>query len=200
MAAHFLYGEGSLERMETMKAMKTMIDFKHFEEKVRKDYADLTRTLIQRNKTITTMESATGGQIASLITDTEGASQIIKGAMVTYSNEAKIKMGVPKEVIEKYSVYSKKTAEEMALSCKRFYQADIGVGVTGTMGNIDPENRENSELGKVYFAIATERGVKSFDIEIKPQPSRLSYKMMVAENIYIHLIQILTDERECSIL
>ncbi len=183
-----------------MKAMKTMIDFKHFEEKVREDYANLTRTLIQRNKTITTMESATGGQIASLITDTEGASQIIKGAMVTYSNEAKIKMGVPKEVIEKYSVYSKKTAKEMALSCKKFYQADIGVGVTGTMGNIDPENREDSELGKVYFAIATERGVKSFDLEIKPQPSRLSYKMMVAENIYIHLIQILTDERECSIL
>ena len=58
MAAHFLYGEGSLERMETM------MDFKHFEEKVRKDYANLTRTLIQRNKTITTMESATGGQIA----------------------------------------------------------------------------------------------------------------------------------------
>lgn len=180
--------------------METMMDFKHFEEKVRKDYANLTRTLIQRNKTITTMESATGGQIASLITDTEGASQIIKGAMVTYSNEAKIKMGVPKEVIEKYSVYSKKTAKEMALSCKRFYRADIGVGVTGTMGNIDPENREDSELGKVYFAIATERGVKSFDLEIKPQPSRLSYKMMVAENIYIHLIQILTDERECSIL
>ena len=194
MAAHFLYGVGGLERMETM------MDFKYFEEKVRKDYANLTRTLIQRNKTITTMESATGGQIASLITDTEGASQIIKGAMVTYSNEAKIKMGVPKEVIEKYSVYSKKTAKEMALSCKRFYQADIGVGVTGTMGNIDPENREDSELGKVYFAIATERGVKSFDLEIKPQPSRLSYKMMVAENIYIHLIQILTDERECSIL
>jgi len=46
MAAHFLYGEGSLERMETM------MDFKHFEEKVRKDYANLTRTLIQRNKTI----------------------------------------------------------------------------------------------------------------------------------------------------
>lgn len=197
MAAHFLYGEGSLERMETMKIM---MDFKHFEDKVREDYANLTRTLIQRNKTITTMESATGGQIASLITDTEGASQIIKGAMVTYSNEAKIKMGVPKEVIEKYSVYSKETAEEMALSCKRFYQADIGVGVTGTMGNIDLENREDSELGKVYFAIATERGVKSFEIEIKPQPSRLSYKMMVAENIYIHLIQILTDERECSIL
>ena len=76
-----------------MKAMKTMIDFKHFEEKVREDYANLTRTLIQRNKTITTMESATGGQIASLITDTEGASQIIKGAMVTYSKNGCAKRG-----------------------------------------------------------------------------------------------------------
>lgn len=45
--------------------------------------------------------------------------------------------GVPAEVIGKYTVYSKETAEAMARACADAYKADIGIGVTGTMGNID---------------------------------------------------------------
>ena len=60
------------------------------EKDIRDDYRSLTKQLIQKNMTISTMESATAGQIVSLITDTEGASAIIKGAFVTYCNEAKI--------------------------------------------------------------------------------------------------------------
>lgn len=67
--------------------------------------------------TITTMESATSGQIASLITDTEGSSAILKGAFITYCNEAKIMQGVPAEILDKYTVYSKETAEAMAKAC-----------------------------------------------------------------------------------
>ena len=66
--------------------------------------------LIKLNKTVSTMESCTGGFIASSITDIEGASDILKFSAVTYSNEYKIKMGVSKEIIDKYSVYS--------ISCK----------------------------------------------------------------------------------
>ena len=63
---------------------------KYIESEIRKDYENLTKQLIERNLTITTMESATSGQIASLITDTEGSSAVLKGAFITYSNEAKI--------------------------------------------------------------------------------------------------------------
>ena len=59
------------------------------EQEIRNDYHKLTEELREKNISITTMESCTSGQIASLITDTEGASGIIKGAFVTYSNEAK---------------------------------------------------------------------------------------------------------------
>ena len=65
----------------------------------------LTKLLIERGMTITTMESATSGQIASLITDTEGSSAVLKEAFVTYCNEAKIMQGVPAEILEKYTVY-----------------------------------------------------------------------------------------------
>ena len=50
----------------------------------RKDYEKLTELLTKRNLTITTMESATSGQIASLLTDTEGASAILQGIVIRF--------------------------------------------------------------------------------------------------------------------
>ena len=99
------------------------------EKTIRNNYRRLTGCLIDRKMTITTMESITCGQIASLITDTEGASAILKGAFVTYSNEAKIMQGVPEAVIETCGVYSKETARAMAEACKQAYRADIGIGI-----------------------------------------------------------------------
>ena len=57
-------------------------------------------------KTISTMESCTGGAVANEITNIPGASEVLKFSAVTYSNEYKIKMGVSEEIINKYSVYS----------------------------------------------------------------------------------------------
>ena len=171
------------------------------EQEIREHYRRLTKLLIDRKYTITTMESATSGQIASLITDTEGSSAVLKGAFITYSNEAKILQGVPAETIEKYTVYSRETAEAMAAACMKAYGARIGIGVTGTMGNVDPANPEASVPGQVYFAIGMDNGIcggdgttsgqpviESFHLELAPQPSRLMYKLAVAEEVYKVLI------------
>ena len=58
------------------------------EAAVRAEYETITQTLIKERLTITTMESCTSGQVASLITDTEGSSAVLHGAYVTYQNEA----------------------------------------------------------------------------------------------------------------
>ena len=171
------------------------------EQEIREHYRRLTKFLIDRKYTITTMESATSGQIASLITDTEGSSAVLKGAFITYSNEAKILQGVPAETIEKYTVYSRETAEAMAAACMKAYGARIGIGVTGTMGNVDPANPDASVPGQVYFAIGMDNGIcggdgttsgqpviESFHLELAPQPSRLMYKLAVAEEVYKVLI------------
>ena len=123
------------------------------EEVVRANYRRLTLSLIEKGMSITTMESITAGQIASLITDTEGSSAVFRGAYITYCNEAKIRQGVPREVIDRYSVYSTETADAMAKACAEAYAADIGIGVTGTAGNVDPANPESSVPGQVYFSI-----------------------------------------------
>lgn len=164
---------------------------KYIELEIREDYEMLTKLLIEKHMTITTMESATAGQLASLITDTEGSSAVLKGAFVTYCNEAKIMQGVPKEIIDRYTVYSKETAEAMAKACIKAYQADIGIGVTGTMGNVDPDNQASSVPGQVYFAIGIEGNIKSYYVELEPQPTRLAYKLAVAKEIYDVLMECL---------
>ena len=149
------------------------------EKNVREKFRYITNTLIKEQLTITTMESCTSGLVASLLTDTEGASAVLKGAFVTYSNEAKIKQNVPADVIERFGVYSEETAREMALAAKRAYGADIAVGVTGTMGNVDLANNDSTP-GEVFFAIAHKEGTESFHISVPVQDSRYEYKLFVA--------------------
>ncbi len=158
------------------------------ETEIRNDYNKLTNLLIRKSMTITTMESATGGQIASLITDTEGSSAVLKGAFVTYCNEAKIKHGVPAATIAEHTVYSREVAEAMANACAREYNADIGIGVTGTMGNTDPENADASVPGQVFFAVCIHGKTKSYYVELEPQTDRLMYKLAVAKEVYDEVV------------
>lgn len=157
-------------------------------EKIRSEYINFTKQLINRNITITTMESCTGGLISSLITDTEGSSAIFAGSFVTYSNNAKIMLGVPSETIKKYSVYSEKTAKAMAIAARNSFNAMLGIGVTGTTGNIDPKNQKDSVPGKIYFSISLKQKTESFSIELPPQDSRADYKFLAAEKILEKLV------------
>ncbi|MEE0885656.1 MAG: CinA family protein [Treponema sp.] len=157
-------------------------------EKIRSEYINFTKQLINRKISITTMESCTGGLISSFITDTEGSSAIFAGSFVTYSNNAKIMLGVPSETIKKYSVYSEETAKAMAIAARTSFNAMLGIGVTGTTGNIDPKNKKDSVPGKIYFAISSKQKTESFSIELPPQDSRADYKFLAAEKILEKLV------------
>lgn len=161
------------------------------EEELRKKYRRLTQQLIEKKMTITSMESCTSGQIISMITDTEGASAVVKGAYVTYSNEAKVQLGVPQEILDTYSVYSKETAQAMASTCRNAFQADIGLGITGTFGNVDPANSDASEVGCVYFAIDWNGHVTAYERKLEVQDSRYEYKLAIAQEIVEELLAFL---------
>lgn len=158
---------------------------------VRKKYSKITKFLIRNQLQITTMESCTSGLVASLLTDTEGASAIFKGAFITYSNEAKIQQGVPKEIIDKFGVYSEETASAMAEAARRAYNASISIGITGTMGNIDPANNDSTP-GEIFFAISYQDTTTSYSANIPYQESRYDYKLCVADLIADQLISMLT--------
>ncbi len=112
----------------------------------------VVRLLKEKKLTITAAESCTGGMFAAAITDVPGASEVLSSSYVTYSNESKIKeLGVPAEVIERYGVVSKETAEAMAAGVKERSGADIAISVTGFAG---PEFDPGHEAGEAYIGYA----------------------------------------------
>lgn len=110
------------------------------------------RLLIEKNLSISTAESCTGGLLAGKLTEISGISQVLIGGGVTYSNQAKMKMlGVEKETLDKYGAVSPQTAEEMARGIAEYYQTDIGVGITGIAG--PGGGSDEKPVGLVYIGI-----------------------------------------------
>lgn len=151
---------------------------------------DVVNLLIEKKMTIATMESCTGGFVASSITDIDGSSSVLKFSAVTYSNEYKIKMGVSKEVIDKYSVYSMNVAREMAKKISDFASSDIGVGITGKINRVD-ENNLFGDDNKIFYAIYDKNSDKYYEYElIAINDTRLNNKKYIMENISKNLLEI----------
>jgi competence/damage-inducible protein CinA-like protein len=91
--------------------------------------------LIKKRLTLSVAESCTGGLIASKMTDIPGISLNFLDSIISYSNEAKIKLlGVKKDTLKKYGAVSKQTALEMAEGARKSPDADIGLSTTGIAG------------------------------------------------------------------
>ena len=108
--------------------------------------------LIKNNKTISTMESCTGGALVNAITNIPGASEVLKFSAITYSNEYKIKLGVDSKIIDKYTVYSIETADEMSKNIAKFTDSNYGIGITGQINRKDPNNI-TIDNNKIYISI-----------------------------------------------
>mgnify|MGYP004567336111 len=139
--------------------------------------------LKKNNKTISSMESCTGGGLANAITNIEGASDVIKFSAVTYSNEYKIKMGVSKEVIDKYSVYSIQTANEMSYNIAKFANSNLGVGITGKLNRVD-KNNPYGEDNVVFISIYDKDNDKYYTSKVEAtKKSRKENKELVINEI-----------------
>jgi len=107
--------------------------------------------LIVHGWTLATMESCTGGLLASTLTDVPGSSAAFLGGLVAYATELKVQWGVPNEVISEHGVISIETARAMAQAIRERQSADIGIGVTGVAG---PTQQEEKPIGTVHIAVA----------------------------------------------
>ncbi|MGN6249272.1 MAG: CinA family nicotinamide mononucleotide deamidase-related protein [Ginsengibacter sp.] len=91
--------------------------------------------LLKNKKTISTAESCTGGNIASLITSVPGASAYFEGSIVSYSYEIKeTLLDVKKETLEKFGAVSEETVREMLTGLLDKMKTDYGIAVSGIMG------------------------------------------------------------------
>jgi nicotinamide-nucleotide amidase len=120
---------------------------------------DKIGTLLKnKNKTVATAESLTGGKIAATIVSVAGSSAYFKGSIVAYSAEAKQGLlNVAKSTIETNTVVSKEVAKEMALGVQQKLQSDYAIAVTGNAGPTTDHN--DKSVGVVFIAIASENSV-----------------------------------------
>ncbi len=123
------------------------------------DSDNLAFTLLERlkekNKTLSTAESCTGGNIAHLITLNAGSSKVFKGGVVAYSNEVKANMlGVREEDLSLFGAVSEQVVAQMAQGARQKLQSDYAIATSGVAG---PEGGSPEKpVGTVWIAVAGE--------------------------------------------
>jgi nicotinamide-nucleotide amidase len=111
----------------------------------------LMRRLCEQELTIATAESCTGGMLAALLTDIEGAGHAFERGFVTYTKQSKTDLlGIDPELLEHNDAVSEPVARAMAEGALDRSKADIALGVTGFAGPAG----DGCEEGLVHFALA----------------------------------------------
>jgi len=108
--------------------------------------------LKRKNLKLAVVESCTGGQLSSAITSISGASKIFNLGLITYSNEAKIKvLKVSKKIISKYGAVSHECCFAMVKNLSKISKANINVSITGVAG--PKGGTKLKPVGLVYIGI-----------------------------------------------
>ena len=151
---------------------------------------NLVNLLKNKNQTISSMESCTGGFFANEITNINGSSNVFKLGLVTYSNEFKEYFGVSKQTINEYTVYSNEVASQMAKVCCEISKSDFGIGITGMLGTIDLNNI-SKEINSVYICIYIKQNDNYFNYKIETiGKTRLEKKKYIVDYIKEKLYEI----------
>ncbi len=113
---------------------------------------------INKDLTITTAESCTGGMISSAIVHINGSSKIFKSSVIVYSNDMKSKLlNIPNDLITRNGAVSEIIAFNMAKNSLTILKADLSIAVTGiagpTGGSID------KPVGLVWIGIGTKEKI-----------------------------------------
>ena len=115
----------------------------------------LMRRLCDQELTVATAESCTGGMLAALLTDIEGAGHGFDRGFVTYTKESKTELlGIEPSLLDHNDAVSEVVARAMAEGALKRSEADIALGVTGFAGPAGPDHEE----GLVHFALARRNG------------------------------------------
>lgn len=141
--------------------------------------------LLRSGKKLTVAESCTGGLIQNLFTNNSGSSNYFAGGVISYSNEAKMKLlGVKESTLEKFGAVSEETVGEMLRGVRTLFDADYAIAVSGIAGPTG--GTKEKPVGLVFIGVNIEGKllVKKFDFS----GDRLQVKQQSAENaIYLLL-------------
>ncbi len=115
------------------------------------------KLLLEKEKTLSTAESCTGGYISHLITSVSGSSSYYMGSVVSYSNKIKTnQLNVDEKLFSTVGAVSKEVVEQMAMGVKERLKTDYSIAVSGVAG---PDGgSEEKPVGTVWIAIGTPDG------------------------------------------
>ena len=135
-------------------------------EEIYNQSREAVRLLKEKNMTVSTAESCTGGLAAAYITAVSGSSAVFELGMTSYSCRVKRDiLGVEGETLENKGAVSRETARQMAERIREKASSDIGLSVTGVAG---PDGSEGHAPGLVYIAGAYDGGVCVKELNINP--------------------------------
>ena len=146
------------------------------------------KSLMEKGLSVAVMEMCTGGALANSITDNPNSISYFKGGNVAYDGAALRSCGVPGEVMEKHGVVSQETANAMAETVRRNFNADVGIAVTGVPG---PGEFEGKPLGLAYICVSN--GEKIREMEMRLPPRRVTIKRRVPNQALIELRRLVEE-------
>jgi PncC family amidohydrolase len=112
----------------------------------------LIKLLIRKKIKISVAESCTGGLLASAITSISGASKIFSLGLITYSNQAKIKiLRVNKNIIKRFGAVSYECCYAMVNNLSKISKANINISITGIAG--PKGGTKKKPVGLVYIGL-----------------------------------------------
>ena len=115
--------------------------------------AEIIALLRQREKTVATAESCTGGLLGKLLTDIPGSSSVYLGGVISYTCPVKERvLGVDHETLESLGAVSKPVARQMAEGARALMRSDFGIGITGLAG--PDSDGSGKPVGLVYVALS----------------------------------------------
>ena len=121
----------------------------------------IIQKLTEQKQTISFAESCTGGRIAAAFTAISGASNVLNGSCVTYSNEIKHQwLGVELGILEKYGAVSKECVSQMLNGIQKMAQSDYAIAVSGIAGPTG--GTEFKPVGTVYIGLLTPQNTEIF--------------------------------------
>ena len=112
----------------------------------------ILKLLTKKKLTVSFAESCTGGLLASSITSFSGSSKVFNMGLITYSNNAKVKLlNVPKKTITKYGAVSYETCLSMVKNLSKISRSNISISITGVAG--PNGGTKEKPVGLVYVGL-----------------------------------------------
>ena len=147
--------------------------------------------LLEKNLTISTAESCTGGLVSATLINYPGVSSVFMEGCVAYSNEAKInRLGVKKETLDKFGAVSEETAIEMAEGIAKNFKTNIGLSTTGIAGPGGGSNEKPVGLVYIGIYINGKTIVRKFIFDGNRQEIRLKATNTILNELKIELLNL----------